>query len=220
MVNVPSNAPDGSALHGQVYLVPWQERTPGFFVTRGGGAGTGWPWPYETTLQVSVGDAGAGLAITFAQVLTNLGGQPMPGGIGFHPWFRAPLDVSIVAERILPDNLRGDDPAEAVSGAFDLRKMRPMPSGLDATWLDLDEPAVHLRWPDLAIKATLEVTSDAGLCIVAASPADGGAVAVEPETHAPQGLRRMLTGAPHGLAWLGPGEAIHLTTRITFERSS
>ena len=220
IVDVPSNALDGSALHGQVYLVPWQERAPGRFAVQGGGDGTGWPWPYETTLEVTAADLGAGRAeVAFGQALTNLSEQPMPGGIGFHPWFRAPIEVSIAAARVLPSNLRADDPIEAVSGALDLRSLRPMPGGLDATWLDPGDPPVRLRWPDLGISATMEADSDAGLCIVAASPADSGAVAVEPETHAPQGIRRLLAGQPHGLTWMQPGQAIHLTTRVVFERS-
>jgi aldose 1-epimerase len=220
-VNLRSNAPDGSALHGQVYLVSWQERAPGAFEVRGGGDGTGWPWPYETTLDVTATDLGPGRAeVTFGQVLTNLGEQPMPGGIGFHPWFRAPIEVCIASARVLPSNLRFDDPIEAVSGAFDLRSLGSMPSGLDATWLDPGDPPVRLRWPDLGISATMEAVSDTGLCIVAASPAEGGAVAVEPETHAPQGIRRLLAGHPYGLAWIGPGQAIRLTTRIVFESSA
>ena len=219
-VTVPSNAPDGSALHGQVYLVPWLERAPGVFEVRAGGDGTGWPWTYESRLEVTIADLGDRRAeATFAQVLTNLSERPMPGGLGFHPWFRAPIEVSIAAACVLPSNLRADDPIEAVSGAFDLRSLRPMPSGLDATWLDPGDPPVRLRWPDLGISATMEAVSDAGLCIVAASPADSGAVAVEPETHAPQGIRRLLAGQPYGLTWLEPGQTIHLTTRLVFKRS-
>ena len=220
-VNVPSNAPDGSALHGQVYLVPWLERAPGVFEVRAGGDGTGWPWTYETRLEVTAADVDDRRAkVTFGQVLTNLSEGAMPSGIGFHPWFRAPIEVSIAAPRVLPSNLRADDPIEAVSGDFDLRSLRPMPSGLDATWLDPGQPPVRMRWPDLGISATMDVVSDAGLCIVAASPADSGAVAIEPETHAPQGIRRLLAGQPHGLTLIEPGQSIHLTTRIVFERSA
>ncbi len=220
-VNVPTNAPDGSALHGQVYLVPWLERAPGVFEVRAGGDGTGWPWTYETSLKVTAVDHGdRRTEVAFAQALTNLSEEPMPGGLGFHPWFRAPIEVSIAAACVLPSNLRADDPIEAVSGMFDLRTLRPMPSGLDATWLDPGQPPVRMRWPDPGISVTMDVVSDAGLCIVAASPADSGAVAMEPETHAPQGIRRLLAGQPHGLTWIEPGQSIHLTTRLVFGRSA
>lgn len=220
LVSVPANAPDGTALHGQVYLVPWQERGAGAYAVRGGGAGTGWPWPYETTLTVTVADSGTDRAtLTVEQVLTNLADDPMPGGIGLHPWFRGPLEIRIAADLVLPSNVDADRPIEDVSGAFDLRSRREMPSGLDATWLEPDHPPVEMKWPELGIRAVMEVTSDVGLCIVAASPGDAGAVAVEPETHAPQGLRRLLAGAPYGLAWLRPGGSIRLITQIDFERA-
>ncbi len=219
-IHVPATAPDGSALHGLVYSVPWQERAPGTFAVRGGGDGTGWPWPFESTLHVTLTDSGPGRAgVAFEQVLVNLADRPMPGGIGLHPWFRGPVEVRITADHVLPSNLNASEPIEAVSGPFDLRSMGPMPGDLDATWLDPGHPAVGLRWPDIGIHATMEVASDTGLSIVAASPVGSGAVAVEPETHAPQGLRRLLAGEPYGLAWLAPGAAIHLTTRIEFERA-
>ncbi|MBI2763048.1 MAG: hypothetical protein HYX54_04765 [Chloroflexi bacterium] len=220
IVSVPANTPDGTALHGQVYLAPWQERGPGFYAVRGGGAGTGWPWPYETTLRVTAAVSGIDRAtLTVGQVLTNLADGPMPGGVGLHPWFQGPLEIRIAADLVLPSNVDSARSIEDVSGAFDLRSMGGMPSDLDATWLDPGHPPVELRWPNLGIQAVMEVTSDAGLCIVAASPVDAGAVAVEPETHAPQGLRRLLAGDPYGLTWLRPGRSITLITRIDFERA-
>ncbi|MES2210231.1 MAG: hypothetical protein V4515_08605 [Chloroflexota bacterium] len=219
VVDVPANSSDGTALHGQVYMAAWEELGEGTFWVRGGGAG--WPWPYETTLRVTTVDTPADAAIiTFEQVLTNLGDRSMPGGVGFHPWFRGPLEVRIAAARVLPSNLAAGEPIVPVAGDFDLRVRRAMPVDLDATWLDPADPPVALWWPDPGVRARLEVASDAGLCIVAASPAGADAVAVEPETHAPQGLRRLLTGAPHGLAWLAPGGSIHLTTRMIFERGA
>lgn len=219
VIDVPSNSPDGTALHGQVYLIPWEEREAGTFSVRGGG--DGWPWPFETTARFRPAELGVGRATLDSElVLTNLGDRPMPGGIGFHPWFRGPIEVGIAADHVLPSNLRADDPVEAVSGDFDLQTTRVMPIGLDATWLDPDRPQVRLRWPHLGMGATLEAWSDTDLCIVAASPAGAGAVAVEPETHAPHGLRRLLAGTPHGLAWVAPGESIRLTTRLTFEQST
>lgn len=217
IVEVPANSTDGTALHGQVYLARWDDLGSGGFRARGGG--DGWPWPYETTITYIAGDERAGGAtLRLEQVLTNLGDRPMPGGLGFHPWFRGPILVRINADRILPSNLRSGDPSEPACGDFDLRELRIMPAGLDATWLDPGDPPVELAWPDDGIAARIEVESSDGLCIVAASPAGAGAVAVEPETHAPHGLRRLLAGQPGGLGWIPPGASIRLTTTILFER--
>src|SRR5215210_7742851 len=43
IVELAPNFPDGSAIHGQVYDVPWRRRDEDmFFVER---VGDGWPWP-------------------------------------------------------------------------------------------------------------------------------------------------------------------------------
>jgi hypothetical protein len=52
--------------------------------------------------------------------------------------------------------------------------------------------------------------------IVAASPAGIDAVAVEPETHAPAGVRRLLQGEPGALELLSPGETMTLAVRLAF----
>ena len=44
-VDLASNFPDGSAIHGQVYLRPWTRADDGSFVVSGGG--DGWPWTYD-----------------------------------------------------------------------------------------------------------------------------------------------------------------------------
>ncbi|MEO8462872.1 MAG: hypothetical protein ABI555_06650, partial [Chloroflexota bacterium] len=141
-----------------------------------------------------------------------------PGGLGIHPWFVGPVEVRIDSSTVLPSNVDPGAQFEPVRGSLDLREGRPMAIGLDATWPDPEGGEVGFRWPELGIEATLRATSDSGLCIVAASPRADGVVAVEPETQAPQGLRRLLGGEPYGMRWLEPGAAIHLRTDLTFRR--
>ena len=205
-----------TALHGQVYAAPWASGPGGSFVIRGGG--DGWPWPYETTLRFSILGPPDRPSLRIEQTLSNLGPSPMPGGLGIHPWFRGPVELTIGSDLVLPSNIDPDTEAEPVSGPFDLRDGKPMAVGLDATWPEPPGGDVGFRWPSLGISATLRATSDSGLCIVAASPRTDGVVAVEPETHAPQGLRRLLSGEPYGMRWLDPGATIHLDTDLTFRR--
>ena len=212
VVRVPVNSADGTALHGQVYASPWEVRDEATLSVRGGG--DGWPWPYESSLRVGI----AGTMLTIEQSLTNLADTPMPGGLGLHPWFRRPLEVQISAASALASNTDAGAEIEPVSGTLDLRTMGPIPDDLDAAWLDLGDPAVRLRWPTLGISCVLRARSDAGLCIVAASPGDIDAVAIEAQTHAPQGLRRLLAGEPHGLHLLDPGTSMTLTIELAFER--
>ena len=57
-VTLEPNFPDGTAIHGQVFGVPWTEDQEGVFRIEAGG--DGWPWPYEVTMAVDVHDAGMG----------------------------------------------------------------------------------------------------------------------------------------------------------------
>jgi aldose 1-epimerase len=213
-VDLASNFQDGSAIHGQVYLRPWEQRGDGEFAVRAGG--DGWPWPYEAVLRVTLDEAAP--AVRLEQALTNLADDPMPAGLGIHPWFRRPIELLIDARRVYPDNLAGPAAAQAVEGELDLRQLRSVPADLDATWIDLADPPVQLRWPEWDIACRMSAQTDATLHVVAASPSEVDAIAVEPATNAPQALRRLLEGQPGGLVWLPPGETLRLDTLLSFER--
>lgn len=58
----------------------------------------------------------------------------------------------------------------------------------------------------------------AGVCLVVATRSSLGAVAIEPQTHAPQGLRRFLAGEPGGLHPIAAGATMDLITELSFER--
>jgi galactose mutarotase-like enzyme len=92
-----------------------------------------------------------------------------------------------------------------------------MPDGLDATWTDLGVPPVELAWPGLGVSATMRVAADT-VFIVAASPPSLDAIAVEPQTHAPQGVRRLLNHEPGALAVLDPRDSLRLSVDLEFRR--
>jgi aldose 1-epimerase len=213
-VDLGSNFPDGTAIHGQVYVRPWEVRSDRSLVVHGGG--DGWPWTYEVSLRVTVVERSVRLELG----LRNRSAEPMPAGLGIHPWFRTPLLVAIRGDAVYPSNTATEPrpEPEPVRGPLDLRTLGVMSPGLDATWAGLAEPPVELLWPDAAIRATMRISAPTRY-VVAASSSDLGAVAVEPETHAPQGLRRMLDGLPGGLAVLGPGRRLALAVELAFERS-
>lgn len=213
LVDLPSNFPDGTAIHGQLYDAHWVLEPDGSLSTTGGG--DGWPWPYRCALRATL----TGAVLTIDQSLTNLADTPMPGGLGLHPWFRRPLDLRIDAEAVLPTNLDPDASVERVAGAWDLRTLCPAPDDLDATWLAPGDPAVELHWPAIGVRAVMRVRSDAGVCICVASPSSLDAVAIEPQTHAPQGLRRFLRGEPGGLHAIEPGGTLGLATELAFDRT-
>jgi aldose 1-epimerase len=211
-VDLATNFPDGTAIHGQVYAAPWEVRGDGEFGTSGSGAG-GWPWPYEATLRVAV----SGAEVTLAYALTNTADDPMPAGLGWHPWFRPPAQARFVARSVFPSNLDTPTRPEPVSGQFDRGEGGPLPDGIDACWTDLPDPAVHLGWPDGVGMTMRGDRPDA--VVVAANPVERGAAAVEIQTHAPDGLRRLLGAEPYGLELLDPGATLALTLTLSFRRN-
>lgn len=213
-VSIPSNFADGSAIHGQVFAAGWEVAADGSLSITAGG--DGWPWPYRCWLRVSI----RGAVLRVAQSLTNLSEGPMPAGLGLHPWFRRPLELRIEADSVVPSNLDPDVAVAAASGRWDLRAMQAVPDDLDATWLAPGDPAVELRWPELGVIGTMRMRSTAESCIALASPVALDAAAIEPQTHAPQGLRRFLRAEPGAMRAIEPGRVLGLTTEIAFERGA
>lgn len=212
-VRLEPNFPDGTAIHGQVYRLAWEHLPGGTLRVRAGG--DGWPWEYEVTLNVTVDHH----TLRLDHALTNLWTEPMPAGIGIHPWFRRPVRVAIHADAVYGRNTDTSPEPEPVHGPFDLRALREMPDGLDATWTGLARPPVHLLWPTLGVQATMNVTAPE-VFIVAASPRSLEAIAVETQTHAPQGLRRLLRHEPGALTMLGPEESLRMSVELAFEQGS
>ena len=169
----------------------------------------GWPWPYEVEQEFELTPDRLVLGLR----LTNLAEDPMPAGLGIHPWFRRPVEIRIAAADGYPTNLEPSADPQPVGGDLDRRQLGPFPEGLDAAWTSLDEPAVAFRWPRPRIDATL-TTEPRVPYIVAAGPAGIDAVAVEPQTHAPAGIRRLQLDEPGALMMLPGGETLAFEIRL------
>jgi aldose 1-epimerase len=211
-VELGVNFRDGTAIHGQVYVAPWSDTGDGAYEIRAGG--DGWPWPYEVGARYTVADA----TLRWELSVTNLADEPMPAGIGIHPWFLRPIEVAIRAASVYPSNMATEAHPEPVEGTLDLRTLAPMPDDLDGCWTDLEDPAVVVRWPAAGLTMRMHAGTTSPV-IVAASPSDVDAVAIEPETHAPQAIRRLHGAEPLGLEWLAPGASLVLDSSLVFERA-
>jgi aldose 1-epimerase len=209
-LDLPPNFPDGTAIHGQVARAAWRQVGDASFRIRAGGGG--WPWPYEVEQDITVQEREFRLSLR----LTNLADEPMPAGIGIHPWFRRPVRVAIRAKAVHPSNVASTTLPEPVDGRFDRQGIEELPDGLDAAWTDLADPPIVLDWPGSGIRATVE-RSPSIRYVVAASPGEIDAVAVEPQTHAPDGIRRLQNGEPGALTLLDPGQTLAMTVRFAYE---
>ena len=209
-VSLAANFPDGTAIHGLVSSAPWVHHSAGnLAITRGG---HGWPWAFDVRQTASVSGARLNLEYT----VWNRDDAPMPAGIGLHPWFRRPVEVRLPAEAVYSTNLESPPHPTTVTGPRDLRSLGPPADGLDDTWTRLAEPRVDLRWSDSGIRATVDMETDAGALLVAvASPPGIDAIAVEPQTHAPDPLRRLALGEPEPPILLRPDASIRLGLRLS-----
>jgi aldose 1-epimerase len=212
-VAVEPNFGDGSAIHGQVFAAAWREGDEGEFAVTAGG--DWWPWPYDVVCRIVPADGSLRMDLR----LTNLGDEAMPAGLGLHPWFSRPVEVAIRADAVYPSNLAHVPSPEPVAGPFDRRSLAELPIGLDATWTALQDPPITFRWPKSGIRATLTFEAPAR-CVAAASPEDLDAIAIEPETHAPYGLRRLLENEPDALQLLDPGASMALSMALRFDQEA
>ncbi len=206
---VPANFPDGSAIHGQVFARPWSPLGIGSYAVTGGG--DGWPWEYEVRMDLSV----AATALHLVLAVANRSDEPMPAGIGLHPWFLRPVRVAIHADGVFRENVGSTPLPEPVSGRYDLRELGALAPDLDATWTGLHDPAVRLTWPDARVGATMRISAPSAY-VCAAGGGERGAIAVEPQTNAPQGIRRLREGQPGALAPIAPGASLTLTVELSF----
>jgi aldose 1-epimerase len=214
-VELEPNFPDGTAIHGLVSSVPWDREGEASLAIRRA-ADAAWPWPFEVRQSASID--GATLAVEYR--LSNLDPDaPMPAGLGLHPWFRRPVELCVPADEAYASNSASPPEPAPVSGELDLRSLRRPATGLDATMTGLAEPRIDLAWPDLGTRARLEVETDAaGVLVAVATPPDLDAIAVEPQTHGPDPLRRLVAAEPDPPALVPPGGWMRLTVRITVER--
>ena len=211
VVDLVSNFSDGSVIHGQVHAMAWSVTGVATCSVRAGG--DGWPWPYEVTVAAEARDTGLSLRWR----LTNLADEPMPAGIGFHPWWRRPVQLRVDAGLVYGSNIAPTADPRPVSGPLDLRSGGFPADGLDGTWTDASVVPVELAWPALEVAATMAASVGARFVAVA-TPQDLDAIAAEPQTHAPDGLRRLLDGRADGLLWLRAGESLALDLQIQVRR--
>ena len=181
---LPANFPDGSAIHGEVADAPW-----------GGGrrvdAADRGRW---RCLAVAVRRARP-LPRRFHELWTdggarNLDDAPMPAGIGLHVvrGCRAPPCLPMLTDNIAPWAR-----PQPVEPPYDLRRLDVMADGLDATWTELTSNS-----------STSPAVAPAARCSGSARrqpsssppPRPTRTPAVEPQTHAPLALRRLVGHEP------------------------
>lgn len=211
----PNMAGDPSPLHGDGWLAPWrieaQDEASATLIFRH--AAGEWPWSYCARQAFSLGTGGLSAEIA----CTNESAEPMPCGLGFHPYFlcnsatRIDTGVAQVWEvdaQVLPT---GVAPA---TGRYAL-------SGRPACARDLDNG--YGGWSgDMALiqddGAVIRMTSPDADFFQIYSPPSGGLLAAEPVSHANAALNEPEERwAELGLRVLQPGETMRLRMNLSLE---
>jgi aldose 1-epimerase len=209
----PNMAGDPSPLHGQGWLNPWQVEEASsasaaltYHHERGE-----WPWSYQARQEFALDDGGLTIVLT----CLNMSSDPMPCGLGAHPYFPCGLRTRIqtqvthawtVDEKVLPVE---KVPAE---GRYDLSDRLVCGQDLDngfggwggqARMSDPDWPCdVRLSSPDARFFQLY-------------SPPQGGIFVAEPVTHANAALNAPEDEWPElGMRVLEPGEEMSLRMRF------
>jgi aldose 1-epimerase len=209
----PNMAGDVSPLHGQGWLAPWQvERASAADATLSFHHQPGeWPWEYRAEQRCALDEGGLSLSLS----CRNLSPEPMPCGLGQHPYFHCGGETRIdtkvshvwtIDELVLPVE---KIPA---AGRFDLADRLVCGQDLDhgfGGWSGLAR-MTDPGWPfDLAL------SSPDARFFQLYSPASGGIFVAEPVTHANAALNAPEEQWPDlGIKVLEPGEEMSLTMRL------
>jgi aldose 1-epimerase len=205
--------PDPSPLHGQGWLAPWSVERLGpdsaELVYRH--APGEWPWAYEARQTFGLDEDGLTLVLSCA----NLSGEPMPCGLGQHPYFlcgsRTRIDTGVETVWTIDENVLPVEQVPAV-GRYALRDRLVCGQDLDHGFGGWSGRAV-VSDPDMPFR--IAMSSPDAHFFQLYSPASGGLFVAEPVTHANAAMN-----APEeewaglGMRVLEPGETMSLTMRV------
>ena len=209
----PNMAGDPSPLHGQGWLGAWtvESATASSAVLAFAHAAGEWPWAYEARQTFALDEGGLSLGLS----CRNLSDEPMPCGLGQHPYFECGpatrIDTQVshaweIDEHVLPVE---KVPAQ---GRFDLSDRLVCGQGLDHGFGGWSGTArmTDPEWPfDLALSSR-----DAGFFQLY-SPEQGGIFVAEPVTHANAALNADEAQWPElGMRVLEPGEEMRGDMRL------
>ncbi len=212
---------DGHAIHGDVRKRPWHvvahgPRRLAFAIDSRGFADANFPFTFTARLDLVLGDD----ALTASLALRNVDGEPMPAGIGFHPYFRRWLlepEEATALRMSAPRVFGGLIPSSAplpVGPEADFGATRPLPSGgFDHCFAGWDGRAT-IEWPASRLRAEIEASPTLDHVILY-TPEGRPFFALEPVSNANDGFNLLARGVPDsGVRVLEPGQTLQGSFRL------
>lgn len=209
----PNMSGDPSPLHGQGWLNSWEVEDctdTGATLSYRHPAGE-WPWDYEARQHFALDEGG----LTITLECRNTSDEPMPCGLGQHPYFPCGpgtvLDTEVTCAWTVDENVLPVDKVPA-QGCYDLKNRLICGQDLDNGFAEWSGHA-RISDPDWPFELGL-ISSEAHFFQVY-SPSNGGIFVAEPVTHANAALNASESDWPElGMRVLEPGEAMSLRMRL------
>ena len=209
----PNMAGDPSPLHGQGWLNPWrvESATDAAAVLSFRHEPGEWPWAYEASQEVALDESGLSIGLT----CRNAGAEPMPCGLGQHPYFpcgpETRIDTRVAEVWTVDADVLPVDKVVA-DGRYDLRERAVCGQDLDNGFGGWNGEA-RLTDPDWPYELVLSSLQARFFQLY--STAAGGIFVAEPVTHANAALNAPeAEWAGLGLRVLEPGETMSLDMRL------
>jgi aldose 1-epimerase len=203
------------AIHGNGWRRPWaiddlsESATVWIHAHRADGF---WPFDYEARQAYALTEDELALWMS----VTNTGTEPMPAGLGHHPYFHRTSDATL---RFVADEMWEND-----ADVLPLRRVKLPPSAdfstaklvnnarLDAVFVGWRRP-VEVVWPSAKLRMSVDADAIFGRIVVFVPPGQNY-FAIEPVTHDTDAVNRP---EQSGLVTLAPGESLAGTMRFRIE---
>lgn len=217
-LELPANfQPEPHAIHGLGWTSAWREdqRTSASLSFVYQHDGSVWPWAFDA--QQTFSAEGGTFSVHLA--LTNTSSEPMPAGIGWHPYFPDAASAALTAPVTaiwqrdadgIPIRPRELDDSE------DLRTGKPVCSLSLDDCFSVKAAPVEIAWPDRGLSLKMEAVGAGGFLVVY-TPAGQSFFCVEPVSHIPDAVNSAFEPHLTGYQELPPEGVLSLTIRLAVE---
>jgi aldose 1-epimerase len=212
----PNFPPQRHAIHGRGWRAPWRVlwRDEARLTIEHVHDPGDWPWAYRARQDFALGAEGLEIAIS----VRNESPEPMPAGLGLHPYFprtpRATIRAEVAGfwqtdEEVMPTihsaPPAGADPAHGIDADRVV---------LDNVFTGWDRTAV-LEWPERDARLTLRASEALGFLVIF-TPGGQEFFCVEPVSHCTDALNLAAAGADGtGMVALAPGAELSATVTLS-----
>ncbi|HEX7856177.1 MAG TPA: aldose 1-epimerase [Sphingobium sp.] len=200
-------------LHGFGWLAPWDvaEVAQNRAVLVHGYPGGEWPWPYRAEQRFELDERGLAMILS----VTNLGIDPMPAGLGFHPYF--PRDRDTVYRGLHRGEWQNDAdclPQHLIERATPVDWWDGAPAGSRCvdTAYEGREGVLSIRWPGRGYGVGI-CPSDNLARTVVYTPAGQDFLCVESVSHMTDAFNREMGDTGHVQLAPGDTEQVNLIVR-------